>query len=142
MSFIKEEIATQDYVSDFYEQKRYVLPYSLEYHERWAKKMLSLLSLISPILDNGCGNGFMARFLKEEEVVGLDVSQEMVVLAKKRYSQVFQGDSQNLPFEDSSFKTVINRGVLHHLEDPQKAIKEVSRVLALGGEAVFSETLF
>lgn len=142
MSFVNEEITTQDYVSEFYENKRYVKSYSLAYHKRWAEKMLSFLHLRSPILDNGCGTGFMAQFLREYEVVGLDISPKMVELAQKRYSKVFLGDSQNLPFKNSSFQTVINRGVLHHLENPQRAVAEVSRVLVEGGEAVFSETLF
>lgn len=141
-NYFNEEISTQDYASKLYEDKRYAKPYSLAYHKWWAEKMLSFLNLRSPILDNGCGVGFMAQFLKEHEVVGLDVSPAMVRLAQKRYSKVIRGDSQNLPFESSSFQTVINRGVLHHLSNPQKGVEEVSRVLAAGGEAVFAESVF
>jgi len=141
MNSVNEEIATQDHVSELYENERYVKPYSLAYHKAWAKKMLSALTLKGPILDNGCGTGFMAQFLKGNEVVGLDISPKMVALAREKYSKVFQGDSQKLPFEDSSFRTIINRGVLHHLEDPQKAINEISRVLVKEGQVVFSETL-
>jgi len=140
--YFKEEIAIQDYISDLYEKKRYAKPYSLAYHDRWAKKMLSSLNLRNPILDNGCGIGFMTQYLKGHEVVGLDMSSGMIKLAKKRYSKIVQGDSQNLPFKDFSFQTVINRGILHHLENPQKAVDEVNRILIKGGEAVFSEPLF
>jgi len=137
----KEEIAVQDYVADFYEEERYKNPDSLAYHVWWAKKMLSFLNLKSPILDNGCGNGFMAEFLKGYEVVGLDVSPRMVELARKRYSKVILGDSQNLPFDDSSFAIAINRSILHHLQDPEKGVSEVRRVLKSGGQAIFAETL-
>jgi ubiquinone/menaquinone biosynthesis C-methylase UbiE len=141
MNFIKEEIATQDRVSDFYENERYVKPYSLAYHKAWSKRMLSALTLKSPILDNGCGTGFLAEFLKEYEVIGLDISPGMVALAQQKYAKVLQGDSQKLPFADSSFQTILNRGVLHHMSDPQQAINEISRVLAKAGQVVFSETL-
>jgi len=134
-----DEVKIQDYVSEFYEKKRYAKSYSLAYHGWWAKKMLSFLHLKSPVLDNGCGTGFMTRFLEGYEVVGLDISPKMVELAKGGYSRVVLGDSQNLPFEDQSFQIVINRGLLHHLPDPKKGVSEMSRVLKKGGEAVFAE---
>lgn len=139
-NFIKEEINTQNRVAGFYENKRYQKSYSLAYHAWWAKKMLSLVRLKNPILDNGCGPGFMAEFLKGYETVGLDISTEMVKLAQKKYSRVVQGDAQNLPFAAASFQTVVNRGVLHHLADPQRGVDEISRILAPGGEAVFAES--
>jgi len=141
MSYSKEEIAVQDYVSELYEKNRYKKPYSFAYHKWWAEKMLSSVKLREPILDNGCGPGFMAQFLASYDVVGIDISPKMVKLAQKRYSKVIQGDSQHLPFKDDSFMTVINKGVLHHLEDPQKAVEEISRVLKPGGQAVFAESV-
>lgn len=142
--YLQEEIATQDYAADFYKNKRYTRFYSLLYHRWWAKKMLCSLKLRSPILDNGCGTGFMANFLDGYDVFGVDVSSKMVEAASKtgKYRQVLRGDSQNLPFNNSFFLTVINRGVLHHLENPQKALDEISRILAKGGEVAFTETLF
>lgn len=139
--FLEEEINTQDMVAELYENKRYQKPYSVAYHTWWAEKILSLLNIKSPVLDNGCGPGFMADFLRGYEVTGLDISPEMVKLAQKRYPLVVRGDAQNLPFQNASFGTVINRGVLHHLTDPQKGADEVSRVLAPGGEAVFAESI-
>ncbi len=138
---LEEEIAVQDYVAELYNDKRYAVSYSLVYHRWWAKKLLSFLNLRSPILDNGCGTGFMSQFLKGYEVIGLDMSPEMIKLAKKRYSKVLLGDAQNMPFGNSSFQIVINRGVLHHLEDPEKGISEINRVLKKGGEAVFTEPI-
>ncbi|MCP6719470.1 MAG: methyltransferase domain-containing protein [Patescibacteria group bacterium] len=136
-----EEIETQDYVSEFYENKRYNKPYSLHYHNWLAQKMFSLLDLGSPILDNGCGNGFLAQFLKKHEAVGLDISPKMVELARKRYSEVILGDSQNIPFEDSYFQIVINRGLLHHLPDPRQGVFEIRRVLKNRGQAIFIEPI-
>lgn len=139
MDYLKEEAALQDSISRLYEDKRYAKPYSFAYHKWWAEKMISFLNLKNPILDNGCGPGFMAQFLKGYQVTGLDISPKMAELAKTRYSQVLVGDAQNLPLKDSSFGTVINKGVLHHLENPQKGVKEIRRILTEGGEAVFAE---
>lgn len=136
-----DEVKIQDYVSEFYENKRFAKPYSSVYHEWQVKKMLlPFLNLKGPILDNGCGTGFMAQFLKGYDVTGLDISPRMVEHAKKRYGKVAVGDAQKLPFPDSSFQIVINRGLLHHLPDPSQAISEIYRVLEKEGQAIFMET--
>lgn len=42
---------------------------------------------------------------------------------------------------DESFDAVFSFGVLHHMEDWRKAVKEISRVLKRGGEFFFEEPL-
>ena len=137
----QQEIKVQDRVSDYYEDKRYALSYSRAYHNWWSQKMLSLVQLRGRILDNGCGTGHFADFLKDFEVVGLDISSGMLKYARRRYSKVVQGDSQNLPFPDNYFEVVLARSLLHHLPDPERGLAEIKRVLKPGGQAVFSDTL-
>ncbi|TAN59383.1 MAG: methyltransferase domain-containing protein [Rhodospirillales bacterium] len=50
--------------------------------------------------------------------------------------QAYQGDAENLPFQDSSFDIVYSNGVLHHSQDTERCIAEVRRVLKPGGKAV------
>ncbi len=47
-----------------------------------------------------------------------------------------QSDAERLPFADDSFDIVYSNGVLHHINDTEKAIDEVYRVLKPGGGAV------
>jgi len=142
MVHLFEEIKIQDRVSEFYENKRYAKSYSLAYQEWQVKNMiLPFLDLKSPILDNGCGTGFMARFLKGYEVIGLDISPKMLGYAKKHYKKVVLGNAQKLPFSDSFFQIVINKGLLHHLSEPSQAVSEIHRVLKDNGQAIFLETL-
>jgi ubiquinone/menaquinone biosynthesis C-methylase UbiE len=88
------------------------------------------------ILDVGTGTGFIALLLAElgHEVVGIDISEGMLEVARKKASKAglkveFKlGDAENLPFEDESFDAVISRHLLWTLPNPQKAVEEWKRV--------------
>jgi len=138
----RTEIDTQNYVSEFYEEQRYQLPYARLYHDWWTQRMLSFTSCQGRILDNGCGTGILFETLadKEVEVVGLDISHNMIKHAKSRCSKLVLGDSQRLPFADGTFDVVVGRSLLHHLPDPTQGVAEISRVLCGGGEMVVVDT--
>jgi len=136
-----QEIKTQDFVSDFYEEKRYATSYSRAYHYWWSQKMISFAQPQGRILDNGCGTGHFAEFLKGFDVIGLDISTGMLKYAKKRYKKVVHGDAQNLPFPNEYFETVLARSLLHHLSGPYQGVSEIYRVLVPGGRVIFSDTL-
>ena len=90
----------------------------------------------SPILVVGAGQGIIVRYLKEKgyDVTGLDINDEMISIAKKKYDlDIVKGDAASLPFPDRSFKTVIiSSGVVDYGADEktiQIIIKEAKRVL-------------
>lgn len=89
---------------------------------------------IETVLDVGCGEGFTLNKLKEKKIgkihEGIDYSKEAIALGKKTYSNlhIFEGDICDLKYKDNSFDLVICSEVLEHLEDPQKALKELVRV--------------
>ncbi len=97
------------------------------------------------ILDIGAGTGFLSLMLAGmgHEVVGLDISEEMIEKAKKKAVgqgvevEFKLGDAENLPFEIGSFDALVNRAVLWTLPDPKKAISEWRRVLKPGGKLCF-----
>jgi ubiquinone/menaquinone biosynthesis C-methylase UbiE len=59
------------------------------------------------ILDVACGTGLLTRHLRGE-VIGLDRSEEMLKIARKRVPEAtsIRGDAFNLPFPNSSFERV------------------------------------
>lgn len=91
------------------------------------------------VLEVGCGGGAFARAIKrhrpELEIVGCDLSQEVLAVAKKKGRGVKyqQADVYQLPFKDKSFQAVVSFDVWEHLEKPEEAFKEVFRVLKPGG---------
>jgi SAM-dependent methyltransferase len=103
------------------------------------------------ILDLGAGPGLLSlelvRLSPHVEVLGVDPSPGMVALAKRLCRRMkdrvrfLVGEAYHLPFPPSSFELVVSVGVLHHLLDLPRALKEVRRVLKPGGEAWFYEVV-
>src|SRR5437899_1940254 len=90
------------------------------------------------VLEIGCGTGCdLLQFAKHgARAVGVDVTSEHLRLARERageIAQVLSADARNLPFPDSSFDYVYSHGVLHHIDEPATAAKEILRVLRPGG---------
>lgn len=81
------------------------------------------------ILDVGCGIGSFEQHLPTLNIVGLDVSEDMLEEARKRSDKTFiQGDATDLEFHDSTFDAVFTVTTLEFLEDYQKAVREIARV--------------
>jgi ubiquinone/menaquinone biosynthesis C-methylase UbiE len=139
------EIEIQDKVSDYYENVRYGRSYSKLYQLWWTSKMLSFIAPVNlkgKLLDNGCGIGTHFEELAKYSgnIIGMDLSAQMIIKARSRIKNVLLGNSEQLPFKNNNFNLVFSRSLLHHLPDPKRAIAEIYRVLADGGEAVFSDT--
>ena len=45
------------------------------------------------------------------------------------------GDAENIPFHDKYFDRVVITCLLHHVDNPEKVLQEVDRVLKIGGVA-------
>lgn len=88
------------------------------------------------LIDIGCGDGTYSFELvgkgKALDIVGIDPATEAICIANQRAGNknaTFKAASAyDLPFPDQHFDYAILRGVLHHLEFPQKAIEESLRV--------------
>jgi O-antigen biosynthesis protein len=99
------------------------------------------------VLDVACGEGYGAAILADTavEVVGLDVSDDVVAHAKKAYGHLPNLDfrvspATDLPHEDATFDLVVSFETVEHLaEDDQAAfVAEVRRVLRPQGLFVVS----
>lgn len=96
------------------------------------------------ILDLGCGTGGSFRLLRQwGTVVGLDASLVALQFARQKGMHYLTlGDGQQLPFASNSFDLVAVLDVLEHLDDDEKALREIWRVLKPGGMVVFSVPAF
>lgn len=89
-------------------------------------------------LDIGVGTGRMIAPLSSQglKVVGLDISEGMLRIAKSKETSVVYGDARRIPFKDETFDVAIASRVLIHLSDPA-CYHEASRVLRKNGTFVF-----
>ncbi len=84
-------------------------------------------------LDVGAGTGRGVCFLHDrgKEVRGIEPVAAMIQRAESNgvpKGLLLQGSGYELPFEDESFDAVFECGVLHHVADPSRVIKEMIRV--------------
>ena len=94
------------------------------------------------VLEVGCGTGRGLGYLvrRAAMVVGGDVSEENLALARAHYGdrvRLVELDARELPFEDGSFDLVLCLEVLQYLPDLDNFLKESRRILAPGGVLVF-----
>jgi ubiquinone/menaquinone biosynthesis C-methylase UbiE len=98
------------------------------------------------VLDVGTGTGaiipYAASKLAEGKIVGIDFSERMVARAKMRISKLGIGakaeakveDATALSFPDSSFEAALATFAFTSFPEPEKAMREVARVLNPGAK--------
>jgi SAM-dependent methyltransferase len=117
-------------------------------HETWIRPALTRLGSLrnARVLDFGCGHGMAAVVLARRgaRVTAFDLSAGYVAEARRRAIDndvavdFVQANGECLPFADGAFTHIWGNAVLHHL-DPTTGARELHRVLAPGGVAVFCE---
>ena len=88
-------------------------------------------------LDVGTGNGLLARDLADAvpSVTAVDDDADVLLSAQRESSAVewLQGDVMTHPFAAESFDVVASIATLHHLGDPQPALRRLADLTAPGG---------
>jgi ubiquinone/menaquinone biosynthesis C-methylase UbiE len=99
------------------------------------------------MLDLGTGPGYLpVEIVKRKpkiNIIGIDLSKKLIHMAQANASKAglsgqlrFEiGNAANLRFDDDVFDMVLSTGMLHSLKDPERALKEIYRVLKKGGQA-------
>ena len=80
-------------------------------------------------LDYGGGDGTLGDTFAGGRMFGLDIGPPCDV----------QGCGTSLPFKDTTFDCVLASAALHHLDDVEGGIAEISRVTKAGGKIVIFE---
>lgn len=98
------------------------------------------------ILDLGCGDGNMDKYfvyMGAEKVVALDISKKMINEAKKinkdERIEYYNIDMEDLSYIDEKFDIVYSSLAFHYVEDFNKLISEIARLLNPNGILLFSQ---
>lgn len=135
-------LATQQITHNLYRQNP----------ERLVDMILRCLSLDGreAILDVGCGNGFIlgevaSRLRAGPRVVGVDISTDMLELAKRNTARAFvpvdlqEGRAEDLGrFAAASFDRVMANFIFHYINDPDLVCRELARVMHPHGRTLVS----
>jgi len=118
----------------------------------WRKKAIRKLLDLHPreILDVATGTGDFAvesLSLKPDRVIGVDISEGMLEVGRKKLErrglnqkiELRKADSENLPFEDNHFDAVIVAFGVRNFENLQQGLSEMLRVVKPGGRIVILE---
>lgn len=119
---------------------------------RWRKFATEWLPASTRIvIDVGTGTGDFALSVlskcKDATVIGIDLSERMLKLAQRKAASMEKdtqllcllADGLNLPFQDEVADAVVSAFVIRNFEDLTKGLREIHRVLRLGGVAIILE---
>lgn len=147
----KEQVAEMfDNISSRYDFLNHFL--SLGIDIIWRRKAIKLLKNDHPkkILDIATGTGdfaIEALKLNPEKVIGVDISDGMLEIGRKKMKQkgfdrkieLLNGDSEDLPFENNTFDAAIVAFGVRNFENLESGLKEINRVLKGGAKLVVLE---
>ena len=131
-----------DRISPVYDAMNRTMTAGLD--QRWRRAAVA--AVVRPgdrVLDACCGTGDLAVAALHAggHVTGLDFSERMLERARRKSAEIewVQGDALSLPFEDGSFDaTTVGFGV-RNLDDLERGLAELRRVLRPGGRVAILE---
>lgn len=98
------------------------------------------------VLEVGCGTGALLSRLCERHpasgLVGVDPVVEMLAVARRRLPEALElreSWAEELPFSDQSFHVVVSCNMFHYVRNPERALREMRRVLRAGGRFVLTD---
>ncbi len=140
-----------DTISNEYDGLNRVISFGIDI--KWRNRVVAIISEHQPqnILDIATGTGDLAISLAKtdaKEIVGLDISEGMLNVGRKKISskdldskiKMVVGDSENLPFEDNTFDAITVAFGVRNFETLDKGLAEIYRVLKPKGVFVILET--
>ena len=147
----KEQVAQMfDTISNNYDGLNKVISFGTD--AKWKQKILKTVAASKPksILDIATGTGDLAILFAAttaEEIIGLDISQGMLDIGKKKILaqhldskiQMVLGDGENIPYADNYFDVITVAYGVRNFENLEKGLSEMLRVIRPGGKIVILE---
>lgn len=118
--------------------------------KRLAEKLIPLITPNNAhILDFGAGNMYMAQVMAEQmpdiTITAVDVIEDQNLnrdLLKNPRLKFQVCEVGKLPFDDGTFDIAVASAVMHHTPDPDFYMKELMRVLKVGGSILLIEEMY
>jgi ubiquinone/menaquinone biosynthesis C-methylase UbiE len=117
----------------------------LEEYRKLAQRLKACLPDGGDMLEVAPGPGFLAIEMARDSqfrVTGLDISKTFVELARTNAAEAGvraefrEGNASEMPFAESSFDLLVCRAAFKNFSEPERALREMRRVLRPGGTGV------
>lgn len=133
---LKQTKTNYNRISGDFSSKREYLSDDILYFKKFIKPNFK-------ILDIGCGNGRLAKIIKNSNYIGIDNSEKLLKIAKNKFPKhkfIFS-DALNLPKNLKKFNIIFSLSVLHHIpgeKNQQKFINNIYNHLEKNGITIIS----
>ena len=131
-----------DRISPVYDAMNRTMTMGLD--QRWRRATAA--AVVRPgdrVLDACCGTGDLALAARRAggRVTGLDFSERMLERARRKSAEIewVRGDALALPFGDGSFEAATVGFGVRNLDDLERGLSELRRVLRAGGRVAILE---
>lgn len=149
----KEQVEQMfDNIAPTYDRLNHILSFNID--KLWRRRVVRILRKSNPdmVMDMATGTGdlaiAMARRIKDVRILGIDLSEEMLAVARQKIEsegvsdriEVKKGDAENLTFVDSETMdaATVAFGV-RNFENLEKGLTEIYRTLRTGGKLIVLE---
>lgn len=149
----KEQVEQMfDNIAPTYDRLNHILSFNID--KLWRRRVVRILRKSNPdmVMDMATGTGdlaiAMARRIKDVRILGIDLSEEMLAVARQKIEsegvsdriEVKKGDAENLTFVDSETMdaATVAFGV-RNFENLEKGLAEIYRTLRTGGKLIVLE---
>lgn len=117
--------------------------YNGKVYQGLGKKVAEIIGQNDIVLECACGTGAISKYLAPRcrQLIATDFSEGMLKQTAKKcrkYSNIKlrRADMTHLKCRDNRFDKVVAGNVIHLLEEPHAAIKELERVCKAGGKII------
>jgi len=117
--------------------------YNKEVYINTGKKVADYIESTDIVLECACGTGAISRHiaLKCKKLIATDYADGMLTQARKNLKgfnnvSIEQANIMELDYDDAFFDKVVAGNVIHLLKQPDKALKELERVVKKGGKII------
>lgn len=124
---------------------------SSNYYDESIKNKLISTGILKPditVVDLGAGDGYLSRCIAMyvKKVIAIDISGKMLKELEKKASEsginniyTLEANGLDVPIEDSSIDLVCGSMYLHHIEEPEMAVREMSRIIKPSGSVFIAD---
>ena len=117
--------------------------YNGEVNRKLCNRIAAMVASTDDVLECACGTGMLSKYIarKCRRLIATDFSIGMLRQAKKKCEgltniKFARADIMHLKYKDDAFDKVVAGNVVHLLNEPYMALKELERVCRTGGHII------